>query len=66
MFKVLKKRLTIELILVVPDLDKRMRSEVNILDYTISIRVSNFELSLFYFISLSFLFFNSISLFGLR
>jgi len=66
MFKVLKKRLTIELILVVPDLDKRMRLEVNILDYTISIRVSNFELSLFYFISLSFLFFNSISLFGLR
>ena len=33
MFKVLKKKFTIELILVAPDLDKNMRIEVNALDY---------------------------------
>ena len=35
MFEVLKKQLTMEPILVVPDLDKRMRMEVDILDYAI-------------------------------
>jgi len=32
---VLKKRFTIELILVAPDLDKKMRMEVNTSDYAI-------------------------------
>ena len=32
-FEVLKKRLTIELILMAPDLDRKIRIEVNILDY---------------------------------
>ena len=34
-FKVLKKRFTTELILVVPDLDRKMRIEMDVSDYTI-------------------------------
>ena len=35
LFKILKKRFTIELIIVVPDLDNKMRMEVDVLDYAI-------------------------------
>jgi len=35
MFKKLKKWFTKELVLVAPDLDKKMRMEVNTLDYAI-------------------------------
>jgi len=35
MFRKLKKRFTKELVLVIPDLDKKMRIEVNISDYAI-------------------------------
>jgi len=34
-FEVLKKRFTIEPILVIPDLNRKMRIEVNVLDYAI-------------------------------
>jgi len=34
-FEVLKKRFTIKLILVAPDLDKKMRMKVDVLDYVI-------------------------------
>ena len=35
MFEVLKKRFTIKLILVAPNLDKKMRMKVDVLDYVI-------------------------------
>ena len=35
MFEILKKRFTIELILVISDLDRKIRMEVDILDYVI-------------------------------
>ena len=35
MFEVLKKRFTIKLILIAPDLDKKMRMKVDVLDYVI-------------------------------
>jgi len=41
-FKALKKRFMMEPILVVPDLDKKMRMEVNALDYA-TVRVLSME-----------------------
>ena len=35
LFEVLKKRFMIELVLVIPDLDKEIRVETNILDFVI-------------------------------
>ena len=35
MFKELKERFTKELVLTAPDLDKKMRTEVNVSDYAI-------------------------------
>ena len=42
MFKELKKNFTKELVLATPDLDKKMRMEVNVLDYAIG-RVLSME-----------------------